>query len=286
MTRLAGVPKMSAMDAMQNLDTLHWLQSIAGFVLFGGLAAMALLEVLVPRDGSVRSLRRVLHGTHNLVLWLCGIAVLSAVFGGTIWLMLQWFQFRRFGVLYLLPLPPLVHAVVAFVLLDASDYVFHRLSHNVRWLWLLHAVHHSDENVDVTTNLRQHPLHLVPTEAWNLIACAATGVPAWVFLVHEIASLVFAHLHHAAVGWPRWIDRAFGWLFVTPRMHWTHHSPDEARTNSNYGVILSVWDRWFGTVSSAADEPRFGLQALGDTRWHSAWGMLLTPWRARSINRL
>ena len=98
--------------------------------------------------------------------------------------------------------------MIAFALLDASDYVFHRLSHNVRWLWLLHAVHHSDENLDVTTNLRQHPLHLVPTEAWNLIACAAIGVPAWVFLVHEIASLAFAHLHHAAIGWPRWIDRA------------------------------------------------------------------------------
>ena len=95
------------MDSMQSLDTLHRLQGIAGFVLFGGLAAMALLEVLAPRDASIRSLRRVLHGTHNLVLWLCGIAVLSLVFGGTIWLMLQWFQFRRFGVLYMLPLPPL-----------------------------------------------------------------------------------------------------------------------------------------------------------------------------------
>ena len=53
---------------MQNLTTLRWLQGIAGFVLFGGLAAMVLLEMLVPRDASVRSLRRVLHGTHNLVL--------------------------------------------------------------------------------------------------------------------------------------------------------------------------------------------------------------------------
>ncbi len=274
------------MEAMQSLDTLRWLQSIAGLVLFGGLAAMVLLEVLVPRDASVRSLRRVLHGTHNLILWICGIAVLSAVFGGTIWLMLQWFQFRRIGVLYMLPLPPLLHAVIAFALLDASDYVFHRLSHNVRWLWLLHAVHHSDENLDVTTNLRQHPLHVVPTVLWSVVASAAIGVPAWVFLVHEIASIAFAHLHHAAIRWPRWIDRTLSWLFVTPRMHWTHHSPEEAQTNSNYGVILSVWDRWFGSIAAAADEPRFGLKALADTRWHSAWGMLLTPWRARSIGRL
>lgn len=274
------------MSASQNLDLLQLLKSIAAFVLFGGLAAMIILEMLAPRDGSVRSLRRVLHGTHNLILWLCGIAVLSAVFGGTIWLMLQWFQFRRIGVLYMVALPSFVHAVLAFALLDASDYVFHRLSHNVRWLWLLHAVHHSDRSLDVTTNLRQHPLHIIPTELWNLVACAAIGVPPWVFLLHEIVSLGFAHMHHAAIAWPRWIDRAFGWLFVTPRMHWTHHSPHETRTNSNYGVILSIWDRWFGTVEEPAYEPEFGLHALHDTRWHSAWGMLLTPWRARSIERL
>ena len=274
------------MSPVQNLDFLLYLQSIAGVVLFGGLGMMLALELLWPRDGAVRSLRRLRHGTHNLLLWLAGIAVLSAIFGGTIWLLLQWFQFRRIGVLYWIPLPAAVQAVLAFVLLDGCDYVFHRLSHNVRWLWLLHAVHHSDTHVDVTTNLRQHPLHIVPSEIWNLVACAAIGVPPWVFLVHEIASLAFAHMHHAAIAWPRWIDRAFGWLFVTPRMHWTHHSPVEPRTNSNYGVILSVWDRWFGTVAASADEPEFGLHALGEARWHSAWGMLLTPWRARSIERL
>jgi sterol desaturase/sphingolipid hydroxylase (fatty acid hydroxylase superfamily) len=95
---------------------------------------------------------------------------------------------------------------------------FHRLSHNVRWLWLLHAVHHSDAAVDVTTNLRQHPLHILVTQGWKLLVAAAVGVPMWVFLLHETLAIGMAHLHHAAIRWPRWIDIAFAW-FEQRRRH-------------------------------------------------------------------
>jgi sterol desaturase/sphingolipid hydroxylase (fatty acid hydroxylase superfamily) len=276
------------MPAFANdLNLLIGLQRIASLVLFGGFVVMLAAEWLAPAPGAYWNLRRLGHGAHNLLLWLAGIAVMSAVFGGMIWLLLQWMQFRRIGVLYYLPLPFWLHAILAFALLDASDYIFHRMSHNVRWLWLLHAVHHSDAHVDVTTNLRQHPLHLIPTELWKLVACAAIGVPAWVFLIHEILNLGFAHLHHAAVRWPRWIDRALSWLVITPRMHWSHHSPDAARTNSNYGVILSLWDRVFGTLTPpVVASPEFGLRALDTPRWHNLWGMLLTPWRARRLAQL
>lgn len=270
-----------------NLDGLIGLRQLAGLVLFGGFALMLAAEWLAPAVGTRWNRRRIAHGAHNLLLWLVGVAVMSLVFGGTIWLLLQWMQFRRIGVLYFLPLPFWLHAIAAFALLDASDYIFHRMSHNVRWLWLLHAVHHSDPHVDVTTNLRQHPLHLVLTQLWKLVACAAIGVPAWVFLIHEILNLGFAHMHHAAVRWPHWIDRVLPWLLITPRLHWSHHAPDEPRTNSNYGVILSLWDRAFDTLTPPlADAAEFGLRALDAPRWHSSWGMLLAPWRARKMQRL
>ncbi|MBS0570522.1 MAG: sterol desaturase family protein [Proteobacteria bacterium] len=270
-----------------SLEFLMGLQRLAAIVLLGGFALMLAAEWLRPAQGTAWDLRRLVHGGHNLLLWLLGIVAMSAVFGGMVWLLLQWMQFRRIGVLYYLPLPPWALAIAAFALLDAADYIFHRMSHNVRWLWLLHAVHHSDPRMDVTTNLRQHPFHLLATQAWKLLACAAIGVPAWVFLVHEILVLGFAHLHHAAVRWPAWIDPAFSWLLITPRLHWSHHSPRIARTNSNYGSLLSLWDRAFGTLTPPLpDAQPFGLQALTGSRWHSAWGMLVTPWRARRIRSL
>ncbi len=274
-------------DAVHELNLLAELKQIATTVLFGGFVVALAAEMIFPRQLNERPQRRIGHGLHNLVLWIVGIVVMSIVFGSSVWFILNWLQFHGIGVLQMLPLPMWLRAVAAFMLLDASDYFFHRLSHNTRWLWLMHAVHHSDTQVDVTTNLRQHPLHIVFTQLWKLVACAAIGVPTWVFLTHEILVIGFAHLHHAAIRWPRWIDRVFPWLIVTPRMHWNHHSPDHEHTNSNYGAILSIWDRAFGTLTrSNEEEPRFGLSSLGATGWHSAWGMLVTPWRARTLPRL
>src|SRR5207248_10361283 len=141
--------------------------------------------------------------------------------------LLIWMAWQRIGVLYLLPLPAWLHAVLAFLLLDFLDYVFHRASHRVRWLWLMHAVHHSDPAVDATTNLRQHPLHILCVQGWKVAAAAAIGTPLWVFLLREIVVIAFAHVHHAAVRWPAWIDPLFAPVLLTPRAHWIHHSTNE-----------------------------------------------------------
>ena len=90
-------------DFAQNLDSLLWLQHIAVWVLFGGFVLMLAAEWLAPVVGTHWNSRRFAHGGHNLLLWVAGIVVVSLVFGGTIWLLLQWMQFRRIGVLYFLP---------------------------------------------------------------------------------------------------------------------------------------------------------------------------------------
>lgn len=263
------------------------LRYAANCVLLFGFALALAGEMLLPSAGARWNRARLAHDAHNLALWLIGAIVFSFVFGGTVWALLQWMQWREVGVLHLVPLSGRLAAALAFVLLDAADYFFHRMSHNVRWLWLMHAVHHSDPQVNVTTNLRQHPLHVVLTQLWKLAACAAIGVPAWVYLAHEILNLAFAHWHHAAIRWPRWLDGRLTWLVVSPRMHWSHHSPEPERTNSNYGVILSIWDRAFATASApAGDAAAFGLCALAAKRWHSTLGLLATPWRARVLPRL
>ncbi|HZT55555.1 MAG TPA: sterol desaturase family protein [Burkholderiaceae bacterium] len=273
-------------DPALQQQLIHQLQHAANYVLFGGFVLALAGEMIFPRFADDGPQRRVAHGLHNLLLWIAGIVVMSLAFGSSAWFALNWLQAHGVGVLAMLHLTGALHAVLAFLLLDLCDYFFHRLSHNVRWLWLLHAVHHSDPAVDVTTNLRQHPAHILLTQLWKLLVAAAVGVPMWVFLLHETLAIGMAHLHHAAIRWPRWIDKAFAWLVITPRMHWNHHSPEAALTNSNYAVVLSIWDRSFRTFTPATADSRFGLDSLRDTRWHSTWGMLATPWRARKLPRL
>ena len=273
---------------MNTWQSLSALQLAANWTLFGGLVSMGLLELIVPRPNLPRAGLRVRHAAHNLLLWLFGIAVISLLFGLSSWYLMIWMAWQRVGLLYWLSLPLWLHAVLAFLLLDFFDYVFHRLSHRVRWLWLMHAVHHSDASVDITTNLRQHPLHIVLTQAWQIVAATAIGAPLWVFLGREVVVIVVTHVQHAAVRWPLWVDSLLAWIMITPRAHWLHHSPEERGTNANFGPVLAVWDRLFATYVDprTMDSGSFGLAALRAPGWHTAWGMLATPIWARSIERL
>jgi len=264
---------------------LEWLYQAQQSVLWGGLLLLWILEALAPRER--RSWRhRARHGARNATVWLISIVVVSVLFGTAFAQATVWLERNQVGLLHATALSPWLRAIAGFLLLDFSAYVIHRLSHSVRMLWLLHCVHHSDADVDVTTNLRHHPLHVVCTMLWKIVGFAAIGPPAFVLLLHELVVITIAHLHHSALAWPTWIDRALSWLIVSPRAHWVHHSCVRPETDANFGATLSWWDRLGGTyLPPATTPPRFGLAVL-DARYDSATGMLWTPVRARKLAEL
>ena len=195
---------------------------------------------------------------------------------------------NHIGLFRLLPVPIWVQIVVGVLALDLCDYVFHRLSHQIRWLWLLHSVHHSDSAVDVSTNLRAHPLHIVVTLFAKVPVVAAFGFPLWVLLLRELLAIPIAQLQHANLRLPDAVEQFLQTFLVTPDLHKVHHAPDAGHNNRNFGGIFSFWDRWFGTyLTISRDEaPSYGLERLGSERWQSVWGMLLTPVRARRMDSL
>jgi len=192
------------------------------------------------------------------------------------------------GALTALALRAAAQFALGFLLLDLFDYGYHRLAHRARWLWLLHAVHHSDPQLDATTGLRFHPAELTIEIVLKAFLLLFLGIPLWV----EGARSVFLNpvnlMQHANVAYPAWVERWFSWLLVTPAMHRLHHSPDLAETNTNYGAVFSFWDRLFGTYRrpAAGRTERFGLRRLRDDRWQTVWGMLTTPLRARGLGTL
>ncbi len=266
---------------MTESRAIEYMQYAEQAVLWGGLLLMLAVESLAP--SYVRTMHgRMRHVLANTALWLFSVLLLTLLFGTLLGDLFRLLAEHRIGLLYYLPAPPWLVAIAGFLLLDFSDYIFHRLSHRLRPLWLLHCVHHSDRDVDVSTNLRHHPLELLTTIAWKLVAAAATGAPLLVFMAHELAVITLAQVHHAAVRWPAWIDRWLALLVITPRGHWIHHSPEPCETDANFGVTLALWDRLAGTyVHPFQERQSFGLHALLDARWHSAYGMLVTPFQAR-----
>lgn len=273
---------MTAESLVQALS-LAYLWAIGG-----GFLLAFVVEALVPRDpvgAEGAHARRVFR---NLTLAVIARFIAGVVVG--IWILRLdtrlfdpgWGPLQRLD----LPLPALV--VVGVVVVDFGQYVFHRLMHRLRWLWLVHAVHHSDPRMDVSTTLRFHPVENALNVFWKAGLLGLLGLPMWLVGPQTLLMIPVAILQHANVRVPSSIDRALSLVIAAPCLHRIHHSPLAAENNANFGEVFSIWDRLFGTLRETAEAKAapYGLANLVDQAWQTLDGMLLTPLRARRLRWL
>jgi sterol desaturase/sphingolipid hydroxylase (fatty acid hydroxylase superfamily) len=172
--------------------------------------------------------------------------------------------------------------VAGFLLLDLLHYLVHRCEHAVPLFWWFHALHHSDPDVDVTTSVRHHPIEYVVWSAVYWLAVLLLDVPVVVVLSHGLAVFGMASLQHGNIRLPEWLERWLQPVLVTVDMHRVHHSVVFDQANSNYGAVLSVWDRLFGSYTSITraqhDRIVFGVRELPRRDCLKASQMFLTPW--------
>lgn len=213
-------------------------------LLIASCAVLWSLETLVPLR---RHPRRVAHAVPNVALTIV-VLLTNLTFS---------FAAARASRLGVIALPPLL----GIVALDLSTYLAHVALHKSPLGWRFHRLHHSDEEVDVTTAFRQHPLESLWRIAAQLPAIALFGIPMWAVTLYLTISATNAQLEHANIRVPSALDRALRLLFVTPHMHKVHHSAWQPETDSNYANIFSVWDRLFGTYTGQAEVEglRYGL---------------------------
>jgi sterol desaturase/sphingolipid hydroxylase (fatty acid hydroxylase superfamily) len=245
-------------------------------VLCGFLWAVESIVPLFRYEGG-----RLRHGLPNIALTVLLVLtnlVLSFASAGLV----AYAGGRRFGLLFLRPLPPWATIVVGVVALDLLAWVAHVLLHKSALGWRFHRVHHSDPRVDVTTAFRQHPGETVWRIAWQLAGTLALGLPLWAVAVYLVLSTTNAELEHANVRVGARTDRWLRLVLVTPHMHKVHHSRDQRETDSNYSNIFSIWDRVFGTYGARTDLGglRYGLDGVADERAASLRGLLGLPFRA------
>ena len=173
-------------------------------------------------------------------------------------------------------------AMLAIYLLarTLAAYAFHRASHRFAWLWRIHRVHHSDRFVDLSTAFRNHPLELVFSLMLGALTTGALGVPPPIVVVGELILFAPVLWVHANVRLPATIERGLGWLVMTPAVHLRHHSSLRAECDSNYGELLVLWDRLFGSYRlPAGGVARIGLGDHEDRAADSLWRQLLRPLR-------
>lgn len=233
-------------------------------IFLGVLAALIALETLFPRKARVtprlhRWLTNLsLGGLSAIAVRLMGpLTVAGAALAA---------EAAGFGLFRLFDLPGWAAALILLILLDLAMWAQHAAMHKVPLLWRMHRVHHTDRDLDVTSGLRFHPLEAAASMLWKALVVFALGAPLAVALAYEIVLSTMALFTHANLRLPLWLDRALRWVIVTPDMHRIHHSVIRTETDSNYGNILSLWDRLFGTYTNDPEGGQDGF-TLGLEDW-------------------
>ena len=126
-------------------------------------------------------------------------------------------------------------------------WLVHVVQHKAAPLWRFHVIHHSDNNVDVTTGLRHHPVESVLRGVFFLAGVLVAGAPIYAVMIYQTFLVLATQFSHANIHLPKKLDKALSYLFVSPNMHKVHHHWQQPYTDSNYGAVLAIWDRLFGT---------------------------------------
>lgn len=152
-----------------------------------------------------------------------------------------------------------MHAWWAWALLVVADdvcyYWYHRAHHEVRCLWAAHVPHHSSQRYNLAVGLRQSWTSPI-TSLWFWLPLPLLGFPPLMILSVHAMSLVYQFwLHTEAIG----RIGPFEWVLNTPSHHRVHHGSNPQYLDRNYGGVLIVWDRLFGTFEPEGEPVRYGL---------------------------
>lgn len=143
---------------------------------------------------------------------------------------------------------------LTFLGVDFGYYWFHRMSHEVNIIWAAHQVHHSSEDYNLSTALRQSVLQLYTS--WIFYCPLALFIPPSVFAVHIQFNLLYQFWIHTEV-----INNLgpLELILNTPSHHRVHHGRNRYCIDKNYGGTLIVWDRIFGTFEAENERVTYGL---------------------------
>ena len=191
---------------------------------------------------------------------LCTIGLLSgnifmvfALKGATLALHFYLFQFKIFNLTEILPI--WVLWVITFLAIDLVFYFYHRISHRVNFLWAIHMSHHSSEEMNFAVSFRQAwfgPLSKIPF----FIILPLIGFDPTIVAVAGVVSTLWGIFGHTQI-----IGKLgpLELIFNTPSHHRVHHGANKQYIDKNYGNLLIIWDRMFGTFEPENEPVKFGL---------------------------
>lgn len=223
---------------------------------------LAVLSLILLEAGAARVTRRRVHRLTDSLASLTaygGYIIMAGLYAYLAWYGLAWLNEAS-------PLPVAgktgslfanwsAWQLWAFVFLaeDFCFYWFHRASHKISWLWTFHDTHHSSDQFNLTTGVRQN--WFVFAVLFFYIPLALLGIPPEMILAAQTLSLSYQFLLHSRLyNFPRW----WGLIFNTPSHHRVHHGSQPPCLDKNFGGVLIVWDYLFGSFQKEPKKINYG----------------------------
>ena len=228
--------------------------------LVGGLLLFWIIEGSIPLIQPSYKKNKLRHASVNLGFTAMHL-VIHTFLAIIIVLLSDWCRRTGFGIVYWTDVSVLGAILISFLVLDFfGGWLVHITEHKLAVLWRFHLVHHADNNVDVTTGLRHHPVESVLRGLFFFAGILVSGAPMYAVMIFQTALVITVAFTHANISLPRRLDNALSWVIISPNMHKVHHHWQQPYTDSNYGAVLSIWDRLLGTYRKLEpSQIRYGI---------------------------
>lgn len=219
------------------------------------LAAPAFIGLIAIELVCVRFLRRGAYEVRDMAASLgmgLGNGLMKILAGGLAAGAFYWVsQFRLFEI-------PWAYWSLALCFLaeDLAYYWFHRISHESRYFWASHVIHHSSQHYNLSTALRQTWTGSIAFTFIFWLPLPLIGFPVEMIFLFSGLSLVYQFwIHTELIGKLGPLE----WVLNTPSHHRVHHATNPQYLDRNYAGVLIIWDRLFGTFEPEVEKPRYGI---------------------------
>lgn len=245
---------------------IHYFQTLEAHpfqrmtFLVGGLLFFWIIEGAIPLLPLSYKKNKWKHASVNFAFTTIHLVIHTAL-AIIIIRLSDWCRLHEFGMVYWLNANVLFTIILSFLVLDFfGGWLVHITEHKVPLLWRFHVVHHADNNVDVTSGLRHHPVESLLRGVFFFMGIVLSGAPMYAVMIFQTILVFATAFTHANISLPKWLDITLSYFIVSPNMHKVHHHWKQPFTDSNYGAILSVWDRLLGTFKKLEPSAiRYGL---------------------------
>ncbi len=228
--------------------------------IIGAMLILWVIEGTIPLLTLKYKKTKLKHAAVNLTFTVIHL-IIHTGFGILIVKLSDWAATNQFGLVYWLSTSTIGTIIISALALDLfGGWMSHMIEHKVPLFWRMHIIHHADNNVDVTSGLRHHPLESVWRGIFFLIAIIICGAPIYAVMIYQTLLTIFVAFTHANISLPLWLDKGLSYVLVSPNMHKVHHHWKQPYTDSNYGAVFSIWDRLFKTyLNLDKSKLRYGL---------------------------